>query len=237
MKIFKKIITILMIVVLLSGCAAKKYDDMSIDKKKNVTFKTTIMMDDELLDSILKISSADQSRVTTDEDRWNYLDSVVSKYTEWNKEKYQDGSFKGYVLTYKNQINLDDISTSDDASGRYVLSSNTDFSDSHMFIKKDNIYKTMIKVMPPDEYSALHNNESQGEFEMIYTLELPNKSISNNADKVSWNGKTLSWYVQGSRDIDVEFEVKKTSILTYIIVGLIVIIFVISIVFMIKRKK
>ena len=237
MKIYKKIIAILMVVVLLSGCAAKKYDEMTINNKKEITVKTTIMMDDELLDGILKISSGDESTVPTEEDKWKYLDSVVQKYENWTKEKYQEGNFKGYVLTYNQPINIDDVSTTDDASGRYVLSSNTDFKDSHMFIKKNDVYKTMIKVMPPDEYSALHNNQTEGEFEMTYTLELPNKSISNNADKVSWTGKSLTWYVQGSRDIDVEFQIKKTSILVYIVIGLIIVIFITSIIFMIKRKK
>ena len=72
---------------------------------------------------------------------------------------------------------------------------------------------------------------------MTFSIVLPNRSISNNADNVSKDGKTLTWNITESRNIDLKFEVKKISIIVYIILALIVIAFIVSLVFMIKRKK
>lgn len=236
-KLRKVLFSIFAVIILVSGCAARQYDVVKIDRDKGVYLKTTIAMDDELLENILKISSGDDSTNITDEMKWNYLDSVVEKYTDWNKEKYEQDGFKGYTITYKDKINLDDLSTTDDVDARYIYLSNNEVKDSHLFKKTNDTYKSIIKVQPPEEYEALYNSESQGSFEMTFTLILPNRAISNNADNISRDGKTLTWNVKEAKDIDVEFKVEKTNIFVYIIIVLIVIAFIVSLVFMIRRKK
>ena len=236
-KLRKIMFSLIAVVILVSGCAAKQYEVVKIDRDKGVSLKTTIAMDDELLESILKISSGDESTQITDEMKWNYLDTVVEKYSDWTKEKYEQDGFKGYTITYKDKINLDDLATTEDVEARYIYMSNNEVKDSHLFKKTNDVYKSIIKVEPPEEYEALYNNESKGNFEMTFTLILPNRSINNNADNITRDGKTLTWNIKEAKDIDVEFKIEKTSIVTYIIIALIIVAFIVSLVFMLKRKK
>ena len=46
-------------------------------------------------------------------------------------------------------------------------------------------------------------------FDLTMTIDLPTKAISNNADKVSSDGRTLTWNLTEEKDIDFEFEFKK----------------------------
>lgn len=235
-KLRKVLLSLILVILIVTGCSAKQYDVVKVDKDKNISLKSTIAMDDEMLESILKISSGDENTQVTDEMKWNYLDTVVEKYTDWDKEKYEQDGFKGYTLTYKDKINIDDLSTTEDVDARYIYLSNNEVKDSHLFKKENDVYKSIIKAQVPDEYDALYSN-SDSNFEMTFTLILPNKSISNNADNVSKDGKTLTWNVKKASEIDVEFKIEKTSIVVYIIIAIIIVAFIVSIIFMIKKRK
>lgn len=234
-RLNKLVLSIIIMVTILTGCSAQEYHELKIEKDKNVTIKTTIGMDDELLDSILKLSVGNKDREITDDMRWSFLDTIVNEYDSFNKERYEKDNYKGYILTYKERITLDDITSLTSQEERYSFISNI-IKGSNMFIKNNNVYKSNIKVQVPDEYSAINNNESNGNFDMTFTLILPNSSISNNADIVSDKGRSLTWNITDSKNIDVEFTIKNTKLLLIIVI-IIGVIFIISLIFMIKRKN
>jgi len=100
MKNLKKLLLCGLVVFTLTGCMAKQQETVKIDEDKNVSFKISISMDDEMLNNILKIVNANPETDISDESKWEYLTSVADRYENWNKEKIDKDGYKGYVLTY-----------------------------------------------------------------------------------------------------------------------------------------
>lgn len=95
-------------------------------------------------------------------------------------------------------------------------------------------------------YKDNYSIHASGTFYCLYSDELNiniktnNRVISNNADSV--NGNVYTWHIDGvnSHDVDIQIEMSKgvsrDTISTYILVGIVIII-IISIVFVINKKR
>lgn len=217
MKNLKKLLLCGLVVFTLTGCMAKQQETVKIDKDKNVTFKISISMDDEMLNNILKIVNANPETDISDESKWEYLTSVADRYENWNKEKIDKDGYKGYVLTYNTKVHLDDLLMADEVNARYVFLSNPDISGSTLFKKDGDKYNSVMSVAPPDEYKSYIDGDISKYLDMKFSIILPNKPISSNADEISKDGKTLTWKITENKNIDLSFKVEKANIIVYII--------------------
>jgi len=237
MKNIKKCFVLFLTIFVLTGCYSKQYETIKIDKEKNVSFKISISMDNEMIDNILKISSGSQNIEITDEDRWEYLSSVVDKYENWNKETLEENDYKGYILTYKSVLHLDDLLMNEELNGRYIFLSNEDVAGNSLFKKENDTYKSVMSVSPPEEYKTYLEDNISNYLDMKFIIELPNKPISSNADEVSKDGKRLTWNISEQKNIDFSFRIEKGNIYTYIIVFTSIVIFICFIILTFKRNK
>ena len=236
MKRVYRLLIIILVLVSLTGCSVKRRDVVTIDKNKNVSFELTIALDDELLENILKVANSDKNMRISDEDKWNYLENAVDKYEDWTKERYSENGYKGFRLKYNKIVRLDDILMDNDIDAKYVFLSNINVRENKLFKLKDDVYTSIMQVSPPREYEALSDGES-GTLDMSFTIKLPNRPISSNADNTSKDGKTLTWNINELKDVELQFRFENNTIYLYIIVIILFIIFGISLIFMIKRKN
>lgn len=236
MKRVYRLLIIILVLVSLTGCSVKRRDVVTIDKNKNVSFELTIALDDELLENILKVANSDKNMRISDEDKWNYLENAVDKYEDWTKERYSENGYKGFRLKYNKIVRLDDILMDNNIDAKYVFLSNINVRENKLFKLKDDVYTSIMQVSPPREYEALSDGES-GTLDMSFTIKLPNRPISSNADNTSKDGKTLTWNINELKDVELQFRFENNTIYLYIIVIILFIIFGISLIFMIKRKN
>lgn len=212
---------------------------MSIKNDKSMDFSVIAAMDKELIDGMLSMEDETGEEIEyTDEQRWYLVDESMSEEDitsyGFTKEKYNEGEYYGYKYTKK-------ISNIDDISGTisdFTLEEFQNISESIVFIKDGDKYKANF-VMSSEEQSEETEGYNIG-IEMKFVVTLPNEAISNNATKVSDDGKTLTWNLldSTSQNISFEFSFKDNTLLYVgIILGIIVLVSVIAIVFIYKNNK
>ncbi|MBQ4030203.1 MAG: hypothetical protein II625_00495 [Bacilli bacterium] len=225
-KVLKTLLVLLMGVFFLTGCAMKENIGVEISKDGDVTLKLMVLMDNEMIDTYLTISEmseAEQAAITdpsqievkehTDAERWAFFESDDMKDEleapeGFKTEKYEKDGFKGYVFT-KDVGTLEEIVK--DAPASRVSISDIEDDAKGMFIKDGDNYKSNLKITSEaafDEDDMSQITEYGGVFEMQLVIEIPTKAISNNADKVENDGKTLMWDLTKAKDIELEFTLK-----------------------------
>ena len=268
----KYLAALLMTVFLLTGCATEsKYgmtitesgeveleiiktaDDEIIDAELNMSqgFTNSDNDDEELEDSELEDEEEEEEKEVTDEERWEFLEQQETNVdSSFKKEKYTTDDMKGYKFT-KNIGKLSDLSTSSSSTRvdivEYVKSLS---SSSKLFVKDGEKYKSNIKF----EVDSSSSSSQGADYTYIFTLTLPEKPTSNNADEVSSDGKTLTWNIEKNTDIEFEFNFKDSdkksdddkkdsdsNLLMYILIGggalLLIVAVVIIIVVVTSNKK
>lgn len=192
----KKVIIILSI-LLLTGCGVQDKTSMIINEDKSINIEVLKAIDNELIDNAIN-QNDETDKTYTDEERWKYLDdSIVEQMKEYpniNYEKYENEEYKGYKFIVKIN-NIDDV-TSDDAS--YDISDLIN-DTTKLFKKEDNKYISKI------EYTGVGVIEGV-DYDLSFTITLPNEPLSHNADKVSEDKKTLTWDLLNSNDGEINFE-------------------------------
>jgi hypothetical protein len=227
------IFTLILSTMLLTGCSFKREDALTINKDKKVNYSFVITMDDELIDMAIRTEKEDVEDISEDM-RWKYVDNeLTTLYQNWNKEKIDNDGIKGYKFTSPEELDIDEL-VSDNFEGRYVLGSAPTFKEGKLFTKKDDVYTSFFKIDIDEELESNFNNQDQISIKLV--VELPNKSISNNASDVSKDGKTLTWNITKSTDIDFSFKFEKNNYMVIAIIGGICLL-ALSLVFILIKNK
>lgn len=238
----KKLLLLCGVALILSGCAIKGDFKLGINSDKNVDFGITLAYDDELIEALMSMgSTGETSEVTeyTDEQKWEFVDTLFvsedgssPESLGFTGERYQEEDYKGYTYT-KNVGDIDSI-TADDASFN-LTSDYLEISESKLFAKNGDNYVSKITFTPAEETEGY-----QIESNITFTVTLPNKPISHNADSVSEDGKTLTWELTTNSQETIDFEFNFSSFpLIPVIIGAaaLLIIIIVVIVIVAKSKK
>ena len=235
----KKLLLLCGIVLVLSGCTIKGDFKLGINSDKSIDVSATIAYDDELIEALMSMDEENPSEEIeyTDEQKWEFIDNLF--YSEesdsptslgFTQERYQEGEFKGYTLAKKIN-NIDDITSS---SANFDLSNDfLQVSESKLFVKDGNNYISKITFGSTED-----SQEYQVDSDITFTVTLPNKPISHNADSVSSDGKTLTWNLSMTSQKAIEFEFNFNSFpLIPVIIGAAILLIIIIIIIVIKGKK
>ena len=222
-----KFLLVIGLVAVLSGC---KFEyNMKIDKSKKVDFDVVVALPDTILNGIDNLISEENNEeveesneeVTTIGEESNNdilsdtglnCDEMKESLDGWKVDVYDDGTYKGCRLQ-KTFASIDDISSDEEVTVPLYGIFNGEFNNSKLFTKKN------------DEYSAHYTfdldtlkDESGQEMDSItkvmslaslkYTVELPYKNLSNNANTVENDGKKLIWTLDGTKSNDIKFSFK-----------------------------
>ncbi len=183
--------------------------------------------------------SIDSSNLT-DEQEWAIIEENYGKdaFEDYEKAgykitRYEEGDFKGYKFT-KSFSNIEDVTVKD---VNFNIEENAEIKDADkkMFTKDGLNYVANIPFETSSELSSMGVA-----FDMKFVITLPNEAISNNANNVTDNGKTLTWNVTDDNE-SISFEFSFIS--KYVIYGaigviaLLVLIIIIVIIRKIMKKN
>ena len=230
MKKLTRLFTVLLAVILISGCV--KYEvEMDIHNDKSMDFSLIYAIDTS--------NGMDISEMGLDIDELK--ESL--KDDKFEVSEYKEDSYSGVKVTKKYK-NIDNISSKNEKEVILTDLLETDnYDDSQLFkVKKgimSNTYSAhfIFDLSDTDEeygdYSSYANS-----MEFKYTLKLPYKVGKNNADSVSSDGKTLTWNVNfgEKKDIQFTFDIKNNKFI-YAIVGIVGLIVVVIIAVLVKKNK
>ena len=228
-KVLKTLLVLFMGVFFLAGCAMKENIGVEISKDGDVELQLIVAMDNEMLDTYLTISEmseAEKDAITdpsqievkehTDAERWAFFESDEMKEEldvpeGYKQERYDKNGYKGYVFK-KDVGTLEEISKN--APSTRIDINDIEDDASGIFVKDGDNYKSNLKIssenaIDDDEMSQV--TQYCGVFEMQFIIVLPNKAISNNADKVENDGKTLMWDLTKAKDVELEFSLKGSA--------------------------
>ena len=189
----QKLLIILILVILISGCV--KYDlQMQVNTDKSFNF----VLIDAMLNEYAGMETQDQT--TADE----------YKAKGFEVENYSDNEYTGLKLT-KKYNSIDEVSSSN--CGTVELKNIIEQEGDMILFKSqknntlttytaDFTYDLTVKEGSNEDYSAYSEQMYFG-----YTITLPTNSkiISNNADKVSEDGYTLTWEMEYGQKKDIDF--------------------------------
>ena len=238
MKKYLKLLGVFSIVLLATGCVKMKVTmKVNADKSMDVEFI------EAMADSLLQSKGAD-SILSKDD---------ISKMEKdgYTVKKYSKDSMTGFTVTKKIK-NIDDISDTKNVKGDLSLKK----SGSKLFTVKKGFFKNTYtaKLKSSDSSSVssqmgtsktTNSSSSLGlsnyssSMDMSFKITLPYKAISNNASKVSKDGKTLTWnLLEGKDSIDFEFSLyNMTNIIIVVVAGILVIAGVVVLIIVLTKKK
>ena len=204
MKKCKLLVVTAIAALLFTGCGMKMNLDVKVDKDKNLTFSVIMALDDELIDSMLSMSSDGNGSSPTDKERWAYVEEAFKdslsnlEGSKATAEKYDEGDFKGYRLGVPTASI--DFFTKESASEKVnisdLMNGGFDSEGVAFFVKDGEKYVSNLTFDGANNESLSQMStysSSMDVFEMNFVITLPVKPESNNADKVSKDGKTLTW--------------------------------------------
>ena len=203
-----------------------------------------VLSEEETNESITEEETIDgniDSSNLTDEQEWaiieeNYGNDAFEDYEKagYKITRYEEGDFKGYKLT-KSFSNIEDV-TVKDVSFTAAEDVQIKDADKKIFTKDGLNYVANIPFETSSELSSMGVA-----FDMKFVITLPNEAISNNANNVTDNGKTLTWNVTDDNE-NISFEFSFIS--KYVIYGaigvialLVLIIIIVIIRKIMKRNK
>ena len=218
MKKIRQILMLALVPLLVAGCSMKVDYGFVISPDKDVTVSITYAYDKEFVDGMISTQNMGEETTEeveiTDEQRWEYVEKSIKEDSSSSleegatKKKYNKDGWYGYIYT-KKAGTIDNL-TKDKADEKNNIFGN-DFLTNPAFIKKGDKYISNMTIKNKEgSMDSINQAKNYGAvFDLTMTIELPTKAISNNADKVSADGKTLTWNLTEEKDIDFEFEFKK----------------------------
>ena len=249
-KNIKFTILLILLVISLTGCV-KFNSTMEIKKDKSMDYKIIYAFDKSLF--------GDQEILTSD-------DKKELENKGFTVSNYVDGNMKGFKVS-KNIKNIDDVSSTNDAT--YDLSGLLDSnkSESKVFkVKKGllkNTYTASFKFDSSDsdlnnstsndttidnDFTTDDNNtttDSDFDFssmntnmDLSFNVKLPYKAISSNATTKKNDDKELSWNLSSTGEDKIEFSFALYNMTNiYICGGVIVLLIIIVIVSILNKGK
>ena len=221
MKNLKKLFAIILSIIVLTGCGMKEKINMEIKSDKKLSFEISILMDNDMIDTLISINNNSEdiedlddiediqknTKTYTDKERWDFLEETSScddvADEQFKCEKIEDGNYKGYKLVIDNA----DIDTVTGTGEKVNLSEFDEAMGNSLFTKNGDVYVSNFEFSGFDsEYSDYSSQLDM--FVATFEVKLPNPSISNNADKVSSDGLTLTWDLSKSNNKSIDFSFK-----------------------------
>lgn len=209
MKALKKVILIV-ICFILCACTVRNENTLTIDKDGSLKYEVLIAFDKELIESLKK-----NNIIKSDEEIDEYVNNnIKDNYLNgFIKQEYSDEEYVGNLYTYEvNDIN--DVSTTKNVA---VILNKNSVVEKNMFTIKNNVYKANFSYNLRNKY-----NYENVDFINTFTVNLPRKAISSNADEVLNDGKTLVWNIKNgeSKAINFKFSFKDEN--SHIYLGFII---------------
>lgn len=192
----KKIFIIM--ILLLSGCSVKENILTKINEDQSMELTIISAFDDEFLNGAMNEINKTDDKKYTEKEMWSFLEERISPEKEkgyYEIEKYEKDGYKGYTFTLKID-NIDDI-TSDDAS--FDIRDYTFLPEQKLFKKEGEKYISKI-------YYSEISGEKYVDYDLTFEITLPYETLSNNADEVSSDGKTLKWNTASGEKDEINFE-------------------------------
>ena len=177
------------------------------------------------LDEAINSGEMDFDEALNNDDLQKFKDNGYTVNANFDKQNYK------YILTIaKHFNNIDDILTTIHEYGHAtstnedkVIDLNFDGTNDKFFIKNNDIYKANYNTKDVLDNADTGNNSTDTDMNLdisdmnmdadalkeyislTYEVSLPNKAISNNADNVSNDGKTLTWNLLNKDTLNYEF--------------------------------
>ena len=233
----KKLICLILMLFLVTGCTFKGEYRVDIKKSKEVNFGITIAFDDQLLDYFIALNG-DSTQNYTDEQRWEMIEKLIIEENGQSpvdygfvSSRYENEEYKGLTFT-KTFSSIDDL-VSSDANLNFNKLTNTE--DIKMFTNDNGVYSLKLFYERSEDEQEI---SSYMDFKFIVTL--PNKPINHNATSISEDEKTLTWDItkMGDKNFVLDFKIN-TIPWNYIYIGggvLLVIVFLLIASSYMKKK-
>ena len=237
MKTLKRLFALVMVVVLMAGCAMKTNTGFVIDEKGKMSVTMIMAMDDEMIDAYLTMQEDPsamenaenpddvQVKEHTDAERWAFIESddENSPFSEtgddmegFTKSRYDKDGFKGFVYT-KEVGSLDEV-TKESAKERVniteSLTEEGNVENVVLFTKSGDTYKSNMKLDMASEADSEQTKQLEeygAVIDMSFIVELPTKPISSNADSTENDGKTLKWNMTSAKNLEFEFKLTDSN--------------------------
>ena len=230
MKNIRKLIILLFMVIIVSGCV-KVETNMKISMTKKMDFEIIMALDKDML---------------KDED--TYKDELLDdkqKEELRNKgfeiTKYNDNNQIGNIITKKFD-SIDYLSSTEDIN--YDLNSviSDPLSTAYIFkVEKGFLKNTYTAKYDLNNIDNLNVPNNFDIFDLTFKVTLPYKALENNATSINQNGKQLIWDMSKTNDpIEFKFNIYNIkNVIAIILVILIIILFIINriLTFISKDKK
>ena len=257
MKSVKKILLILVGVLLLSGCTFKNTNNMSIDKEGKFDYSFTVTLDKDTLTTI--IQSENENAEITDEAMLKYMDNMNYPFLEGlEKTTVSDDEYIGYQYSY-NVDHIDNIS--DEKTNQVNLnfySQTQKLKDLKLFKKIDNKYQANFvfnlnneeiltksdDITPSDDIATTTDDKidlNKINFITEFSVTLPYKALTHNAESMTNEGKTLNWSIDVNKNETVKFTFSLLHIELIkqiaLIIGSVIILLALMLIIARKKKK
>ena len=208
--------------------------------------KQNIHMDITNSKVTLSVTDVMNSSLRTEED----VADMMKEYKErgYTVKEY-NGSDDGMLgIVYSKTYKLDEVSSTDPVKYHLEEGMKDDFKNPKMFqVEKGtlgNTYTAMF-VLDTSVFIGLDEGETQEEYEeeiseyasyvdISYTVTLPNKAKSHNADSV--DGKTYTWNVEYGDKIEINYVFSTISPIVYAVIVIIAIAIIGGVIYFIVKK-
>ncbi len=210
-KIVKLLALVAMLCLLLVGCGMKMEIGLRVNPDKTVEMTVLSAMDDELIEAYLSMEESGDGegsgeREYTDEEKWAFLESsntVTMSGEEVEKERYDDGTYKGYRTIRK----ADDIDTLSVEGDTVEVDWESISESDKIFAKNGDTYMMHLTLNESGEIADAKAYSEQGiDMQVDFTITLPNPAETHNATSVSEDGLTYTWNMLTSESVDISFK-------------------------------
>ncbi len=225
-----KVLTIFLVVIFLCSCSVKNDNSITISKDGKVNYSVLIGIDRQLLASLKNNNVLDENNNIDISDyvSANMKDGYLDGF---KKEKYSDNEYIGNKYTYVYE-SIDDV-TSSIGSKVYINDNNSDeLLGKDLFTKNNDVYSANLiySLVDKDEYDEVN-------FINTFSVNLPRRNVSNNADKVVNSGKTLIWNIKNGEEKNIKFSFKLNDNKGYLVIASLIFDIDIIIAIIILRRK
>ena len=204
-KIVKKLF-ILLFCFVLCGCSVKNNSTLTIKQNKEVDYSILIAFDKDLISALSKADIIEGEVSVSDYVNDNIKDDYLNGFV---KTDYSDTEYIGNEYNYS-FTNIDEITGEEKKT---VTLNNNSIIDEILFTKNNNIYSANFNYNLKDKY-----NYANVDFQNVFTVNLPYKVITSNADKVLNDGKTLMWNIKNGENKNIKFSFSFTDYRKHIVV-------------------
>lgn len=234
-KIFK-LILIIMTILTFTGCTIKNENTMEISKDGSMKYEVILSYDIETIKTLL---TAEYEKEITKEDIKEFVEQIDEPSFEgFKKEDYEDKEFIGHKYTYEVK-HIDEITSNKNEKVNIYIDTDEKLKDKKLFYKEEKLITKYISNMYYEIIKNEEYNDSQIDYLITYKVTLPYESLSNNADEIKENGKSLTWYIDSTKkeNINFSFSLININLIYKVSISAIIILVLLIITLLISRKK